>query len=209
MLGISAALLIAAAQAPSPADVQAMAKDFDKAVTGYRECTDAQIDKLPSTVPPEAGVKTVLAACAAQREVYRKTRYKVQGALFAPEVAAQARANSERGDSEKILAANIRSRRTEHALEACIDGQVAKLAASVTAEAAASKIYGACAKQRVAALKNQLALNELRAMKDEWSLATIAQQKAQIANDPDAVAVAKEELADLIAAKRQGNAASH
>lgn len=206
MVSLSAALLIVTAQA-GPAEAQAIAQNFERAWEAYLKCSTfpgGVLDKLPATVTPEKGAKIVLKACAAERAAGRKAQDEMFGAVFPPDLAAKARANAKKNDSAKSMAFAIRARRAGGALTQCNNSQIAKLDAAVSAEAGAATIFSACAAQRAAVLKNQLAMLEARSMDDEWSFALIAQTKAQIANDPTEAAAAKDELANMIRMKRNG-----
>ena len=206
MMGLPAALLIVAAQA-SPAEAQAIAQNFERAWGAYLKCSSfpgGAIHKLPAAVTPEEGAKIVLKACAAERAAGRKAQNEMFGAVFPPDLAAKARANAEKADGEEMMALSIRAHRAGAALAACNNSEIAKLDAAVAPEAGAAAIFSACAAQRTAALKNQLALLEARPMNDEWSVAMIALLKAQIANDPKEVAAARDELANMIRMKRNG-----
>jgi hypothetical protein len=206
MIILSAALLIVTAQA-SPAEAQAIAQNFERTWDAYLKCSTlpgGALDKLPATVTPEEGAKIILKACAAERAAGRKAQDEMFGAVFPPRLAAKARANAVKSDNERSMALAIRSRRAQAALTQCNNSHIAKLDAAVAPEAGAATIFSACAAQRAAVLKNQLALLQAKQMDDEWSVAMIAQAKAQIANDPKEVAAAKEEIANMILRKRNG-----
>lgn len=201
MISFSAALLIFAAPALSPAEMQALEKASFLASQENQKCQNAQIAKLP-TATPEAVAAAIFSACAAEREANTQASNRSVDALFPPKVAAEMKKGLDRR-TEKRIASLIRVNRAMKANSDCVNSQVEKLAATVTPEAGASTIYSACATTREASLKTLITdFKESPSKMDEWKSALIAQFKAQIANDPREVAAAKEELADKIRQQR-------
>ena len=206
MIILTTALLMMTAQGASVEEKKAASDASHRAQEAYSKCMyfpGGALAKLPATATPEEGAKIALKACDAERAKARELQGRQFALVFPPKDAAVARANALKGDSEKMVAGTIRLQRANAANDACIKGEIAKLAASVTPEEGAETIFKACAAQRTVALKAMLAQQQMRGMTDEWSRDIIEQYKAQIRNDKDEVIAAKEALGDRIRMSRK------
>lgn len=173
---------------------------------GYMQCLYSykfgQKEMLVATVTPEEAAATIIRACAAHHEAFKKAWFVRVDALFPPDMAAVEKATTELAFSQKWIADGIRVDRAMRANDQCISSNIEKLAATVTPEAGAETLFIACAAQREAYLKVRLAALEVRPYKDEWSTALVTQYKSELSNGKKEIANAKKEIANAIRKKR-------